>query len=412
VKSTLKMLGIALVASTALATAAQAQRDYGSTSQATQNPQSRQPQQQEEKKPAKGGGATVTLGDKKIKISPEFAKAYQDLLAAVTANDATISAKSQAAHAAAKTPEEHYLAAQLDLKAAVAAKNDAGIGTALETMIGSGLLDQQQLPAAYLSLGKTRYNLKQFPQAATAFEKVLQLDPNNAEAKTLLDQTHVVGAANPAEAVALLQKSITQQSAGGAKPPEDLYKRALSTAYKAKLPAAVDISRDWVSKYPTPGNWSDAIKIYRSLHDTDDQATLDLLRLARAAGAMKDEADYDRYAYAALTKGYPGEAKTVLEEGVKAGVVDPNKTPFKEEIAQAKQKAAGEEATLENAANRRGQPINSVRPEVAGLPATGDIPADAALPIQKFPAPAQPPARDRRRRRHRRPEDRNAGSCP
>ena len=349
-KSTLKMLGIALVASTALATAAQAQRDYGSTSQATQNPQSRQPQQQEEKKPAKGGGATVTLGDKKIKISPEFAKAYQDLLAAVTANDATISAKSQAAHAAAKTPEEHYLAAQLDLKAAVAAKNDAGIGTALETMIGSGLLDQQQLPAAYLSLGKTRYNLKQFPQAATAFEKVLQLDPNNAEAKTLLDQTHVVGAANPAEAVALLQKSITQQSAGGAKPPEDLYKRALSTAYKAKLPAAVDISRDWVSKYPTPGNWSDAIKIYRSLHDTDDQATLDLLRLARAAGAMKDEADYDRYAYAALTKGYPGEAKTVLEEGVKAGVVDPNKTPFKEEIAQAKQKAAGEEATLENAA--------------------------------------------------------------
>ena len=37
------------------------------------------------------------------------------------------------------------------------------------------------------------------------------------------------------------------------------------------------------------------------------------------------------------------------------------------------------EGTLEAAANRRGQPINSVRPEAAGLPLAGDIPADAAL---------------------------------
>jgi hypothetical protein len=37
------------------------------------------------------------------------------------------------------------------------------------------------------------------------------------------------------------------------------------------------------------------------------------------------------------------------------------------------------EGTLEAVAARRGQPINSVRPEAAGLPETGDIPADAAL---------------------------------
>jgi hypothetical protein len=37
------------------------------------------------------------------------------------------------------------------------------------------------------------------------------------------------------------------------------------------------------------------------------------------------------------------------------------------------------EGALEAAANRRGQPINSVRPEAAGLPLAGDIPADAAL---------------------------------
>ena len=62
---------------------------------------------------------------------------------------------------------------------------------------------------------------------------------------------------------------------------------------------------------------------------------------------MKGEADYDRYAYAALTKGYPGEAKAVLEEGVAARRVDPNKSPFKEMIQQANAKSAGEAASLD-----------------------------------------------------------------
>ena len=57
-----------------------------------------------------------------------------------------------------------------------------------------------------------------------------------------------------------------------------------------------------------------------------------------------------RYAYAALTKGYPGEAKAVLEEGIAAKAVDPNKSPFKEMIQQANAKSAGEAAGLDSAA--------------------------------------------------------------
>jgi hypothetical protein len=39
------------------------------------------------------------------------------------------------------------------------------------------------------------------------------------------------------------------------------------------------------------------------------------------------------------------------------------------------------EGALDAAANRRGQPIRVARPEGVGLPNTGDIPADAALPV-------------------------------
>jgi Flp pilus assembly protein TadD len=290
------------------------------------------------------------IGSKKVSLSAEFAKTYNELAKALEANaSADVSAQVTAAHAAAKSPEEHYLAYQLQLKAAMGAKNEAEMGKAVAGMLSTGVAPAELQGPLHLANGKVKYNQKQYAEAAAEFQKVLQLDPANAEAKNLLTQTQL-NSASPADAVAMLQKSIAEQSAGGAKAPEALYKRALSAAYKAKLPAAVDISRQWVADYPTPANWSDAIRIYRNFHELDDAATLDLLRLARAAGALNGEADYDRYAYAALMKGYPGEAKTVLEEGIKAGVVNPEKSPFKEEIAQAKTKSAGEEASLDSSA--------------------------------------------------------------
>ncbi len=346
VKPTIKMLGIAFVASTILSTGALAQREgYGNTAPQTQ-PQTRGGEQPKEKA---ARGATVTIGDRKIKTSPAFTKAYQELVAAIDANDTNIPAKVAAAHAAAQTGDEHFLASQAQLKVAVAQKNDAEIATALEGLIASGSLAQESLANSYLNLAKTRYNLKQYPQAIAALEKTLQLQPNNQEATTLLAHARSAGG-NPTEAVAALQKSIIQQSANGAKAPEDLYKRTIQLAYKAKLASTPEISRQWVVAYPTPGNWRDAIGIYRNLNSVDEAGTLDLLRLARAANALNGEGDYDRYAYAALTKGYPGEAKAVLEEGIAAKTVDPNKSPFKEMIQQAKAKSAGEAATLDAAA--------------------------------------------------------------
>ena len=344
-----RMLGIALVASTALSTAAVAQREGGYRAPAAP-PQTPQPRGEQEQSKASKGGATVMIGSKKVSLSAEFAKTYNELAKALEANaSADVSAQVAAAHAAAKSPEEHYLAYQLQLKAAMGAKNETEMGKAVAGMLSTGVAPAELQGPLHLANGKVKYNQKQYAEAAAEFQKVLQLDPANAEAKNLFTQTQL-NSASPADAVAMLQKSIAEQSAGGAKAPEALYKRALSAAYKAKLPAAVDISRQWVADYPTPANWSDAIRIYRNFHELDDAATLDLLRLARAAGALNGEADYDRYAYAALMKGYPGEAKTVLEEGIKAGVVNPEKSPFKEEIAQAKTKSAGEEASLDSSA--------------------------------------------------------------
>jgi len=368
VKSTIKMLGIALAASTILAAGtAQAQREDGSYGPKTTGMQPRGEQAQKEEKAPKGT-ATVTLGDKKIKISAAFAKVYDELIKAVEAKDAaTVPAKVAAANAAAQTKEERYLVGQAQLKAGLAANDNAEIATALEALLGTGMLDEKTQANFNVALGKARFNLKQYPQAIAAYEKAQQIDPNTPEVVDLLVQARAAGG-SPDQAVATLRQAIAAKSANGAKAPEDLYRRAISVAYKAKLATTPELSRQWVAAYPTPGNWRDSIGIYRNLNTVDEVGTLDLSRLMRAAKAMKDDGDYDRYAYLAITKGFPGEAKAVLEEGAAAGVVDLTKTPFKEEIAQAKLKSAGEQAGLSASATKG---LNAPTAKVAL--STGDL---------------------------------------
>lgn len=336
-KSTTKALVAILAASTALAGTAHAQSED---------------KQQEKSSKSNKGQAVVTVGSKKIKLSSGFAGPYAAIIAAIEANDlATATAQAAAARAAATNADERFLAAQADLKIAFAKKDEAAIGAAVDAMVATGAMPPEQQPALYLTQAKVRFNQQKYAEAIASLQRVLQLEPGNAEATDLLAKAQSQ-TASPADAVAMLQKSIAAQSANGAKAPEDLYKQALRKAYNAKLPNTPEISRQWVAAYPSQANWKDAIGIYRNLNEVDEQGTLDLLRLARATKALSSEADYDRYAYALLSKGYPGEAAAALDEGVKAGAVDPNKAPFKEMISQAKSKSAGESGTLSAAASK------------------------------------------------------------
>src|SRR3546814_17508115 len=95
-------------------------------------------------------------------------------------------------------------------------------------------------------------------------------------------------------------------------------------AYDAKrMDLAGPASLDLVSAYPSADNWRDSLIIFRDTGKLDDQATLDLMRLMRAAGAMKGEADYYEYANSASMKGLPGEAKAAIAEGIDQKLLNP-----------------------------------------------------------------------------------------
>ena len=286
--------------------------------------------------------------ERKLNISNEARKALVELQTAVSANDvANIPAKIAAAQAVAKSADDKYFIARIQLRLAVASQNEAAIATAVEAVLASGGAEPAQVPLLHLMRGKVHYNAKQYDQAIASFQKSLAADPSNTEALTLMAEAQKA-TGRGGDALGALQSQIRTSVAAGRKPAEEVYKRALALAFEAKSPAAIEIGRQWVSDYPSATSWSDALRVYRRVARPDEQTLLDTLRLARATGALSGDADYHIYAYTAADSGAAGEAKSVIEEATAAGKLDPNKALFREINQALKTKAtAADRSSLE-----------------------------------------------------------------
>jgi tetratricopeptide (TPR) repeat protein len=302
----------------------------------------------------------ATSADAGIKPSPQAAKAILELQTAVEAKDANIPAKLAAAQAAAKTKGDHYWIARLQLKAALESNNFGAAATAMDAIAATGVLPQSALVPLYSGLGGTEYNAKQYDAAAASFEHLLAIDPNNTEAMVGLARSRA-GAGRGAEAVSTLQRAIQTRTAAGAKPDEQLLKEAMVIAYDAKLPSAVQLSREWVSDYPSPQAWHDAIAIHRNIAHQDSESTLDLLRLMQAAGAMNSAGDYALFAQADEDQRNYVEAQAVVDAGIAAKAIDPSDSQLKGLVADVRARQKPTAADLDAALKMSPAPMNLLR---------------------------------------------------
>jgi len=293
--------------------------------------------------------AQDTSKEPQLKPSSGALKAIVELQNAVNANDyANVAAKAAAAQQVAKTKEDRYIIGQLWLKAALAAKDNAGMAAAIDAVAASGYVDSAKSAALYQSLGATLYNSKQFDQASAALEKAIAANPRDPEALIMLGETRNAQG-RKAEAVAQLQRAIQVSSAAGQKPREEIYKRAVGLAYDGQLPAAAELGRQWIAAYPGPESWRNGIAIYRNTTKPDVEGTLDLLRLMQTTGALNSGADYVLFATAAADQGNYVEAQSVLDAGMAAKVVDPARPDFRDIIAGLKGKPKLTDADLAEA---------------------------------------------------------------
>jgi hypothetical protein len=136
------------------------------------------------------------------------------------------------------------------------------------------------------------------------------------------------------------------RAAAGQQVPAEWMGRAVSLAYKAKLPVVTQLLPEWIKNYPTVSNIRDAVRIQGELSGQSDAEQIDLYRLQSAANALKGEGDYYRYANSALTKGFPGEAKAVLDEGFASNAINKNSAVFRPVYTSASAKVAADKASL------------------------------------------------------------------
>ena len=337
-----------LTASTAIAlvaavSAAPAAAQYGGTAPAQQPRMEPQPQQQQkESAPASAANS--------VKPSKGALKALIALQDSVNKGDyASVPAKVAAAQAVATTKEDRYLIGQMQLKAALAAKDNAATAAAVDAVVASGFTDATANGKLYEGVGSMFYNAKDYAKAAAAFQKAAAANPANADASAMLGESLIAQNQKP-QAVAAFQRSIQASIAAGQKPDEKVLKRAVGVAYESQLPVATDLARQWVAAYPSASSWSDAIAIYRNLNHPDTEATIDLLRLMQATGALTSGGQYAQFSRALAEQGNFNEAQSVLDAGIAAKAINPSAAEYSDLVLGLKKKPKATAADLEAAA--------------------------------------------------------------
>ena len=265
--------------------------------------------------------------------------------AVVARNWPAASAALPAALAGARSADGRYVVARYELELALATQNVAMQSHAIDTMVGSGLATSAELPALLQNQAVLASAAGKRDRAESLYARVLELQPNNADA--LIDLARLKYDLRKAgEAAALIDRAIALREATGQRPPESWYQYGLRVAVDTKLaPLGARMSRGLAGAYPSPENWRDALLAYADLHPGNANM-LDALRLMRATRALAGERDYLQLAQAASDAGLAGEAKAVLDEGVSRRMVDPAKSAFKEMILSSGRKASADRAGL------------------------------------------------------------------
>ncbi len=275
--------------------------------------------------PAQTGAPVTSAPSCQSDISSGARQALVELQTAVNARDlGALPGRVAAAQAVARTRDDKCFLAQLELQAAAARGDYTALRAAIEAQLASGAVPKERVIALFNNLGRVNIGTRRFTDASIALERSLQLAPANGETLLLLADLRGKQGRLP-EALALYRQAIDGEVSAGRRPSEDVLKRAVAVAYDSKNPAAIALSQSLVSAFPTPHNWRDALRIYADVAGLRDPDLLDVFRLQRLTKALAGEGDFGRYAAAASAKGFPGEARAVIDEGVTAGLIDRNR---------------------------------------------------------------------------------------
>jgi tetratricopeptide (TPR) repeat protein len=208
-----------------------------------------------------------------------------------------------------------------------------------QAMIESGLVTADEAPSLVSYLAGRALAGRDAALTDRLIARLVELQPTNSAALADYGQytaVQLTSARGPAaitiraNAVSLFQRAFASDQAAGRTSPESWYLRGLAVAYDGTRPPisnpsfaapALAFGRGLVATYPTPSNWHDALAVYRDVAG-DPVLDLDIRRLMRTAGVLAGERDYMEFAAALADARLIGEARAVIDEGVRANMVE------------------------------------------------------------------------------------------
>jgi hypothetical protein len=289
----------------------------------------------------------------KAQYSDGFRKVAPPVQDAIAKKDwATAKTNLPAVQAAASTDDDKYAAASFALQIAQNTNDAAGTSAAIDAMLATGKAPAELQIQLYTAQGQSAFNAGKFDAADRAFTQVNQLKPNDPDILISLAAVKSREGQNAA-ALPLVDQAIQAKKASGQPVDEDWYRRSLAMAYDAKMgPQVVKYGQQLVDAYPRADIWRVALQTFRETNQLDPQADLDTLRLMRATNSLAGERDYYEYANTALNRGFPGEAKAVIDQGMSSNMVDNKSLATSKALAEIKSvagtKIAADKADLPN----------------------------------------------------------------
>jgi len=229
------------------------------------------------------------------------------------------------ARSVANSTDARHVLALYQLEIGRQRQDDTLRAEALDVLIASRQTPQDRLPSYLAVRGNIAFRASDYATASTLWTRLMALQPDDPQALNNLAQ--VRAAQNDAQgAVDLLRRAIAAHRNGP--PPEVWYRQWLVIANDGRLvDQGVAAARALTAAYPTPGNWRDALVVYRQLVAPQEGAEIALLQFMRVANVLARPAEYQRLAQLLLHAGSAAEGKAVLDEGIVRGVVNRSEPP-------------------------------------------------------------------------------------
>ena len=283
----------------------------------------------------------------KLELSKEFRAAAGPVELDIKANKLDgMAARLDALAEQFKLPDEQFIIGARRYEFGRAANNSAELRKGLVAMIDSKSSLNSSPVQLNTQAGELAYNAQDYNEAILRLNEAVRLGSKVPDLFILMADSSLRLNKLP-EALGYADRAIAAKKAAGEVAPADWYQRGLQIAVKSKLPVEIaKWSRERVSAYPTPQNWRDALLIYKDGAKLEGQPALDVMRLIRSAKGLAGERDYFEYAALASERGLPGEAKSVIEEGMASGAIGKTSRPLNELLTAATAKVAGDLSSL------------------------------------------------------------------